>query len=110
MKTLQVYDPPMCCSTGLCGTEVDPVLVQFAALLAELGREGAKVERYNLGQQPLAFVQNPRVKSLLDTEGMACLPLVLVDGDVQLKGRYPTAAEREWLAHTLKAVDGGGGS
>lgn len=109
MKTLQIYDPPMCCSTGLCGgMEVDPSLVQFAALLAQLGRQGVKVERYNLGQQPLAFVQNPMVKALLDTEGMASLPLVLVDGGIQLKGRYPTEAEREALVRTLQQTVAGG--
>ncbi len=27
---IQVYDPAMCCSTGVCGPEVDPVLVRFA--------------------------------------------------------------------------------
>lgn len=98
MKTLQVYDPPMCCSTGLCGTEVDPALVSFAALLSRVSQQGGKVERYNLGQQPMAFVQNATVKELLDREGMAVLPLIFVGGEVQLKGRYPTEAERELLA------------
>jgi hypothetical protein len=28
---LDVFDPAMCCSTGVCGPEVDPQLVQFAA-------------------------------------------------------------------------------
>ncbi len=59
MKTIQVYDPPMCCSTGICGTDIDPDLVNFAAMLSQLGTHGIKVERYNLGQQPMAFVQNP---------------------------------------------------
>ncbi len=94
MKTVQVYDPPMCCSTGLCGTIVDPELVRFAALLTQLRQKGVKVDRYNLGQQPMAFVQNPTVKTLLDKEGVAVLPLILVDGHVHLKGRYLTATER----------------
>ncbi len=94
MKTLQVYDPPMCCSTGICGTEIDPDLIQFAAMLSQLANAGVKVERYNLGQQPMAFVQNPTVKALLDTEGVAALPLILVDGDIRLKGRYLTDEER----------------
>ena len=67
MNTVQVYDPPMCCSTGICGPEVDPNLVQFAALLSRLQHRGVAVERYNLGQQPMAFVQNPKVKALLQT-------------------------------------------
>jgi hypothetical protein len=31
MTKLEVYDPAMCCSTGVCGPEVDPALVTFAA-------------------------------------------------------------------------------
>lgn len=88
----------MCCSTGLCGNDIDPALVSFAAHLKQLAEAGVQVERYNLGQQPMAFVQNPAVKSLLDQEGVESLPVIFWDGAVQLKGRYPTAAEREdWL-------------
>jgi hypothetical protein len=98
MKTLQIYDPPMCCSTGICGTEIDPDLVALAALLSQLSNDGVAVERYNLGQQPMAFVQNPAVKALLDQEGVEVLPVLFRDGEVLLKGRYPTDAERrEWL-------------
>ena len=99
MKTIQVYDPPMCCSTGICGTEINPDLVNFAALLAQLGPHGVKVDRYNLGQQPMAFVENASVKALLDREGNAALPLIYLDGEVYLKGRYPTAAERPVFFH-----------
>lgn len=105
MKTIQVYDPPMCCPTGLCGNDIDPALVSFAALLTQLGQAGVTVERWNLGQQPMAFVQNPAVKALLDKEGVDALPLVFVDGQMHLKGRYPTAAEREKLTRT--ALDEG---
>ena len=94
MKTLQIYDPPMCCSTGICGTEIDPDLIQFAAMLSQLANAGVKVERYNLGQQPMAFVQNPSVKALLEAEKTEALPLIFLDGEVYLKGRYPTREER----------------
>ena len=94
MITIQVYDPPMCCSTGICGTDIDPDLVNFAAMLAQLGTHGVKIERYNLGQQPMAFVQNTAVKALLDKEGAEALPLIFLDGEVHLKGRYPTHEER----------------
>lgn len=101
MKTIQVYDPPMCCSTGLCGNDIDPALVSFAALLTQMSQKGVKVERYNLGQQPMAFVQNPEVKAWLDKEGVAALPLIFVDGKVHLKGRYLTDTERESLSRTV---------
>lgn len=94
MKTLQIYDPPMCCSTGICGPEVDPDLVNFAAMLSQLATAGVKVERYNLGQQPMAFVQNAAVKTALDKEGMEVLPLIFLEGEVYLKGRYPSHDER----------------
>ena len=94
MKTIQVYDPPMCCSTGICGTDINPDLVSFAAMLAQLSTHGLKIERYNLGQQPMAFVKNDSVKALLDKEGAEALPLIFLDGAVYLKGRYPTATER----------------
>lgn len=101
MNSVQVYDPPMCCPTGLCGTEVDPVLVSFASLLTQLSQRGVKVERHNLGQQPMAFVQNPMVKSLLDREGMAVLPLIFIDGEPRFKGRYPTDVEREAMGRSM---------
>ncbi len=92
---IQVYDPPMCCSTGVCGPSVDPALVRFAADLEWLRREGVEVERYNLSQQPAAFVANSLVKETLETEGNDCLPLTLADGRVVSKSHYPT---REMLA------------
>ena len=100
MKTIQVYDPAMCCSTGICGTDIDPDLVNFAAMLAQLRTHGVKVDRYNLGQQPMAFAQNPSVKALLDQGGSGALPLIFLDGEVYLKGRYPTAAERPAFFNT----------
>lgn len=97
MKTLQVYDPPMCCSTGICGAEVNADLVSFAALLGQLAKSGVKVERYNLGQQPMAFAQNAAVKDTLNRDGVEVLPLIYLDGEVYLRGRYPTGEEREVL-------------
>ncbi len=98
MKTIQVYDPPMCCSTGLCGTEIDPALVNFAAFLTQLSQSGVQVERFNLGQQPMAFVRNPAVKAVLDSDGVDALPLIFIDGALHLKGRYLTDAEHASLA------------
>ena len=87
---IQVFDPPMCCSTGVCGPSVDPELVRFAADLDWLKRQGVEVERYNLSQQPAAFTGNDVVKTALGKDGNDCLPLTLVDGAVVCKGRYPT--------------------
>ncbi len=92
---IEIYDPPMCCSTGVCGPSVDLELVRFAADIDWLKQQGVDVQRYNLTQQPAAFAGNPVVKDALAKEGNDCLPLTMADGVIVLKNRYPT---REMLA------------
>jgi arsenite methyltransferase len=94
MATLQVYDRPMCCSTGVCGPNVDPVLPRFAADLEWLKTQGVTVERFNLAQQPWAFAAHPEVKAALSA-GLGCLPLIVVEGRILCRGVYPS---REMLA------------
>lgn len=89
MKSIQVFDPPMCCSTGICGPAVDQKLVRFAGNLHWLVNHGVRVERFNLSQEPQAFAANAVVKGALQSEGNACLPLILVDGIVASRGVYP---------------------
>ena len=93
MPKLAIYDPPMCCSTGVCGPVVDPVLPRIAADLDWLKRQGVEVERYNLAQQPQAFATSAAVIASLREHGNDCLPLVLVDGEVVSRGTYPTRTE-----------------
>ena len=95
MKSVQVYDKPMCCSTGVCGPDVDPVLPKFAADLDWLKNQGHHVERFNLAQQPQAFIENKAINGLLSTAGTDCLPVVVVDGEIVSQSVYPS---REDLA------------
>src|SRR6478736_296817 len=85
----------MCCSTGICGPKVDPVLPRFAADLAWLKDQGVAVERYNLAQQPQAFVAHDDVKDAIGENHEHALPLVRVNGHIVCKGVYPS---REMLA------------
>jgi len=32
MKTIEIFDPAMCCSSGVCGPSVDPKLVRSLTL------------------------------------------------------------------------------
>ena len=93
MVVLRVFDPPMCCSTGICGPKVDPVLPRFAADLNWLKSQGIRVERFNLAQDPNAFAQDSVVEQMLNEVGMECLPLILVDGRVVSQGVYPSRDE-----------------
>lgn len=106
MKSLKIYDPVMCCSTGVCGPDVDPILPRFAGLVSKLAEEGVAVERYNLAQQPIAFAQNPEVRAVLEKEGPEALPLIYIDGELALKGRYPETSERgEWVKRARGAKE-----
>lgn len=93
MTTLIVYDPPMCCSTGVCGPEVDPKLAQFAGDLDWLKAQGVEVRRINLAQEPGRFVDNAAVKALLDRSGGDELPAILVGDALVASGRYPSRNE-----------------
>ncbi|TWT50190.1 Arsenical resistance operon trans-acting repressor ArsD [Rubripirellula amarantea] len=95
MTKIEIYDKAMCCSTGVCGPQVDPVLPKFAADLDWLKGQGHEVNRYNLAQEPAAFANNAVVQQMLADEGVECLPLVLVDGRVVSRSEYPS---RENLA------------
>lgn len=93
MTTIQVFDPSLCCSSGVCGVDVDQQLVDFAGDVNWLKQQGGQIERFNLAQQPMAFAENPVVKGFLEHSGQEGLPLILVNGEVALTGRYPRRAE-----------------
>lgn len=90
MTSIEVYDPPMCCSTGVCGPEPDEQLTRFSADLDWLKHQGVEVRRYNLAQEPAAFTANPQVKQIVDVTGGDGLPVVVVDGRVVSQQEYPT--------------------
>ena len=99
--TLRVFDPAMCCSTGVCGPSVDPDLARFAADLDWLKKQGVAVERYNLSSQPGAFASTAAVRDALTARGNEVLPLVLVDDRIAVEGSYPS---RETLAALASVV------
>ena len=90
---LQVYDPPMCCPSGVCGLEVNPKLARFCSDLDWLRRQGVEVERYGLSSQPATFAQQQAVRDALKNDGNDCLPLIVVNGTIVSKGTYPTRSD-----------------
>ena len=93
MKQIQVFDPALCCSSGVCGTEVNQALVDFSADVDWLRQNGVAIERFNLAQQPMDFASNTVVRGFLERSGQEGLPLLLVVGEIALAGRYPARAE-----------------
>jgi len=97
MKKLEIFDPPLCCSSGVCGAEADEALIAFSANIHWLKQQGVSIQRYNLSQQPMAFADNMVVSAFLNRSGEKGLPLILFDGEIMLAGRYPERGElKRW--------------
>lgn len=98
MSKIQIYDPAMCCSTGVCGPSVNPELIRVAAVIENLKKIGIEVERHNLSSDPSAFVSNQIISDELNKSGADVLPITLADGKIVKKGSYPTNEElSKWL-------------
>ncbi len=100
-----VYDPAMCCPTGVCGPSVDEEVVRISRDLKWIEGRGVRVERFNLAQEPHAFAENPRVVGLMQAFGDGALPAVLVNGVVAFHGAYPS---RQELVGALKGAAASG--
>jgi hypothetical protein len=90
---IEIYDPAMCCSSGLCGPALDPVLVKMNDAILALKKQGVEIERFNLTQQPKAFMDNKKVVDLLHKNGKKIFPVVIVNGEVFKTGQYPSYEE-----------------
>ena len=93
MSKIEVFEPALCCATGVCGEDVDQALVKFSADMDYVRSSGGDIARYNLASEPQAFAANESVKAFLHVSGSAGLPLTLVDGVTAMTGRYPDRAQ-----------------
>lgn len=96
---VEIFDPPMCCSTGLCGPTPDQTLIDVSEMIVELQQQGFRVERYQMASHPNVFLANIDVMRLVREKQMAALPIVVVHGKVIAEGTYPKLAEiQKYLA------------
>ena len=93
MKKMIIFDPAMCCSTGVCGPSVNKELLRVSTVLNTLKNKGVLIERHNLTNNPQIFVDNKEINAILNTKGVGSLPVTMVDGVVVKEGSYPTNEE-----------------
>lgn len=99
---IEIFDPPMCCASGLCGPVVDPELLKVQQAVIRIQRESGgevKVERRQLSQDPGCFLKNPAVMKLVTQGGTGVLPVTTVNGAIKKSNGYPTYAELEEWTH-----------
>ena len=98
-KKIDVYDPAMCCSTGVCGPDVDDSLTDFANDVKWMKSQGIEVNRFNLGQEPEAFKSNPVVIARLQNAGSDILPIIFINGERVSEGAYPDRNQlKDWFS------------
>lgn len=93
MKKMIIFEPAMCCSTGVCGPVVDQELLRVSTVINNLKNQGILVERHNLSNNPQIFVDNQQINQMLNDEGIEVLPVTMVDGAVVKTKTYPTDEE-----------------
>jgi len=101
---LEIFEPSMCCDSGVCGPEPDKALIDLQNLILLLKKAGVETKRYAINQSPLAFVQNTEVSSFIKSNGPGKLPLVLLDGKIIKSGGYPTFDELTAYIPVLKTL------
>jgi hypothetical protein len=98
MRKMEIFDPAMCCATGVCGPSIDPELMRIATVINSLKEKGIIIKRHGLANEPQDFITNKVISDLLQKEGVEVLPVTLVDGVVAKIKAYPTNEEIEkWL-------------
>ena len=93
MKKMYIYEGAMCCSTGVCGPSPDEDLMRVSSLVDKLNKSGANIHRYNLTNNTKEFVENKTINKLLREKGEDILPVVMVNGEVLMTGKYPSNEE-----------------
>lgn len=93
MKKMQIFEPALCCETGVCGASVNPELLRITTVLNTLRKNGVVIERFNLKSAPMKFVTDHTVNTFINNKGVEALPCVTVDGKIVIEGRYPTNEE-----------------
>ena len=93
MKKMMIFEPALCCETGVCGVGVDPELLRISTVLNALKKNNIQIERFNLNSAPMEFIQNEVINKHLNEKGVEGLPAVMLDGELVITGRYPTNEE-----------------
>lgn len=98
MKKLFIYEPAMCCETGICGVGVDPELLRISTVFSNLKKNGIEVQRYNLNNFPQEFIKNEKINQLIMSDGVDSLPATVLDGKIIKTKAYPTNDEiAKWI-------------
>lgn len=100
MKKIEIFEPAMCCSTGVCGPSVDKELLRLSLVFNKLKNiEKININRYNLSNNPQEFIDNKIINEIINNNGVDDLPVTIIDNEVVKRKNYPTNKElSKWLS------------
>ena len=91
--TVEIFEPPMCCPTGLCGPVQDQTLLDLLETVRYMESAGVKVARYQPNTNPTAFTNRAEVMAAVRERSTAALPITVVNGRVVKSGSYASLEE-----------------
>src|SRR4030042_2853356 len=79
---VEIFYPPMCCPTGMCGPTIDQTLLDLNEMILTLQTQGVSVARFQMTSHPNAFLNNAEVMKIVLEKQMEALPITVVCGGV----------------------------
>jgi len=95
VATVELFEPPMCCPTGVCGPTQDQTLLDLQETIRSLQTMGVRVVRFQPGSHPNEFGKNEEVMRAIRDRRLAALPITVVNGVLLKCGAYPSLHEIE---------------
>lgn len=105
LMKLEIFEPSLCCPSGVCGPEPEKELIELQNLIQLLDKAGIKVDRYAINQAPTEFAKNPVIKDFMRSGGTSKLPVTLLDGKIIKQEAYPGFEELTQYFPQLKDVN-----
>ena len=73
MKKIEIFDPAMCCATGVCGPSIDSELMRIATVISALKEKGLIITRHGLANEPQDFVANKVISNNIKKEAISTI-------------------------------------
>jgi len=92
-KVIILYEPTLCCSSGICGPNPDQALVTLQDTIDKIKEHGIGIERFQITTHPRKFTDNAEIMKLMQQRQLDALPITAVDGKIVKVGGYPSMAD-----------------
>lgn len=104
MAKMKIFESAQCTIEDTPGSKKDSELMRIHYIINELRKNGIEVERYNIVYDETPFIENETVWNILESSGINSLPIIIVNEEVAIYGRYPSRKEFTKLLDVPKEI------